>query len=298
MIAGAKRRLYVLILAINPTSGRGRAQRQAKLAGEYFRSRDIDVREIEGTSLQDFRKKLLSCLDSEEVSGVIALGGDGFIHEIIQHLVSRDIPLGVIPCGTGNDFARSIGVFDLPFSRQLELIEKHDATHIDLGTVQDQWFAAILSSGFDALVNDRANSMRWPRGRMRYNIAMIEKLIALRPHSYRIRVDERYLEVQATLVTVANGSSYGGGMKVCPDASINDGLFDVMVLGRVSRIELLKVFPKVYRGGHVGHPAVTFYRCNEIEIDGSGSSFADGEPIAQLPLIAKCVSAALKVWAA
>jgi diacylglycerol kinase (ATP) len=298
MIAGAKRRLYVLILAINPTSGRGRAQRQAKLAGEYFRSRDIDVREIEGTSLQDFRKKLLICLDSEEVSGVIALGGDGFIHEIIQHLVSRDIPLGVIPCGTGNDFARSIGVFDLPFSRQLELIEKHDATHIDLGTVQDQWFAAILSSGFDALVNDRANSMRWPRGRMRYNIAMIEKLIALRPHSYRIRVDERYLEVQATLVTVANGSSYGGGMKVCPDASITDGLFDVMVLGRVSRIELLKVFPKVYRGGHVGHPAVTFYRCNEIEIDGSGSSFADGEPIAQLPLIAKCVSAALKVWAA
>jgi diacylglycerol kinase (ATP) len=298
MIAGAKRRLYVLILAINPTSGRGRAQRQAKLAGEYFRSRDIDVREIEGTSLQDFRKKLLICLDSEEVSGVIALGGDGFIHEIIQHLVSRDIPLGVIPCGTGNDFARSIGVFDLPFSRQLELIEKHDATHIDLGRVQDQWFAAILSSGFDALVNDRANSMRWPRGRMRYNIAMIEKLIALRPHSYRIRVDERYLEVQATLVTVANGSSYGGGMKVCPDASITDGLFDVMVLGRVSRIELLKVFPKVYRGGHVGHPAVTFYRCNEIEIDGSGSSFADGEPIAQLPLIAKCVSAALKVWAA
>jgi diacylglycerol kinase (ATP) len=298
MIAGAKRRLYVLILAINPASGRGRAQRQAKLAGEYFRSRDIDVREIEGTSLQDFRKKLLICLDSEEVSGVIALGGDGFVHEIIQHLVPRDIPLGVIPCGTGNDFARSIGVFDLPFSRQLELIEKHDATHIDLGRVQDQWFAAILSSGFDALVNDRANSMRWPRGRMRYNIAMIEKLIALRPHSYRIRVDESYLEVQATLVTVANGSSYGGGMKVCPDASITDGLFDVMVLGRVSRIELLKVFPKVYRGGHVGHPAVTFYRCNEIEIDGSGSSFADGEPIAQLPLIAKCVSAALKVWAA
>ncbi len=298
MIAGAKRRLYVLILAINPASGRGRAHRQAKLAGEYFRSRDIDVREIEGRSLQDFREKLLICLDSEEVSGVIALGGDGFIHEIIQHLVSRDIPLGVIPCGTGNDFARSIGVFDLPFTRQLELIEKHDATHIDLGRVQEQWFAAILSNGFDALVNDRANSMRWPRGRMRYNIAMIEKLIALRPHSYRIRVDERYLEVQATLVTVANGSSYGGGMKVCPDASINDGLFDVMVLGRVSRIELLKVFPKVYRGGHVGHPAVTFYRCNEIDIDGSGSSFADGEPIAQLPLRAKCVSAALKVWAA
>jgi diacylglycerol kinase (ATP) len=106
------------------------------------------------------------------------------------------------------------------------------------------------------------------------------------------------MDVQATLVTVANGPSYGGGMNVCPDASITDGLFDVMVLGKVSRIELLKVFPKVYRGAHVGHPAVTFYRCSEVEIQGSGSSFADGEPLAQLPLKAQCVSAALKVWAA
>ncbi len=298
MIAGAKRRLYVLILAINPASGRGRAKRKAKLASDYFLSRNIDVKEIVGKSLEDFREKLLISLDSEKVSGVIAFGGDGFIHEIVQHLVSRDIPLGVIPCGTGNDFARSIGVFDMPLRHQLQLIEKQDAAKIDLGRVKDQWFTAILSSGFDALVNDRANSMRWPRGRMRYNIAMIEKLIALQPHSYRIRVDQRYIEVQATLVTVANGPSYGGGMKVCPDASITDGLFDVMVLGKVSRMELLKVFPKVYRGGHVGHSAVTFYRCSEIDIEGSGSSFADGEPIAHLPLKAQCIGGALKVWTA
>jgi len=298
MIAGAKRRLYVLILAINPISGRGRARRQAKVASGYFLSRGIDVLEIEGESLQDFREKLLNALDELDVSGVIAFGGDGFIHEIIQHITPRQIALGVIPCGTGNDFARSIGIFKLPLMRQLELIEQGVATQIDLGRVEEKWFAAILSSGFDALVNDRANTMRWPRGRMRYNIAMVEKLIALRPHHYRIRVDEDYMDVQATLVTVANGPSYGGGMNVCPDASITDGLFDVMVLGKVSRIELLKVFPKVYRGAHVGHPAVTFYRCSEVEIQGSGSSFADGEPVAQLPLKAQCVSAALKVWAA
>jgi len=298
MIAGAKRRLYVLILAINPISGRGRARRQAKVASGYFLSRGIDVLEIEGESLQDFREKLLNALDELDVSGVIAFGGDGFIHEIIQHITPRQIALGVIPCGTGNDFARSIGIFKLPLMRQLELIEQGVATQIDLGRVEEKWFAAILSSGFDALVNDRANTMRWPRGRMRYNIAMVEKLIALRPHHYRIRVDENYMDVQATLVTVANGPSYGGGMNVCPDASITDGLFDVMVLGKVSRIELLKVFPKVYRGAHVGHPVVTFYRCSEVEIQGSGSSFADGEPVAQLPLKAQCVSAALKVWAA
>jgi diacylglycerol kinase (ATP) len=106
------------------------------------------------------------------------------------------------------------------------------------------------------------------------------------------------LDVEATLVTVANGPSYGGGMNVCPDANLNDGLFDVMVLGKVSRVELLRVFPKVYIGRHVGHPAVTFYRCREIEIIGSGSSFADGEPISSLPLKAQCVSNAMKVWAA
>jgi diacylglycerol kinase (ATP) len=110
-------------------------------------------------------------------------------------------------------------------------------------------------------------------------------------------LDKEFIDVRATLVTVANGASYGGGMNVCPDAALDDGLFDVMVLGEVSRTELLKVFPKVYSGRHVGHPAVSFYRCREIEIIGSGSSFADGEPISSLPLSATCISNAMKVWA-
>jgi diacylglycerol kinase (ATP) len=248
--------------------------------------------------LSDFRAKFVSELEYTTISGVVAFGGDGFIHEIIQHLVPLEIPLGVIPCGTGNDFARSIGVYKLSLTQQLDLIAHTDSRAIDLGHAGSIWFAAILSSGFDALVNERANLMQWPKGRMRYNIAMIEKILALRAHRYRLCLDGDSVDVEATLVTIANGASYGGGMKVCPDASLNDGLFDVMVLGKVSRIELLKVFPKVYSGRHVGHPAVTFYRCREIEVIGSGSSFADGEPIATLPLSAQCVSNALRVWAA
>jgi diacylglycerol kinase (ATP) len=298
MIAGAKRRLYVLILAINPSSGRGRARNLALIAKDYFSERGIPVTLLEGASLADFREKLIYHLDHESVSGVVAFGGDGFIHEIIQHIVPRQIPLGVIPCGTGNDLARSIGVYRLSLTQQLDLIVGKDPQCIDLGQVGESWFAAILSSGFDALVNERANGMRWPKGRMRYNIAMIEKIIQLRAHFYRIRLDKEFIDVRATLVTVANGASYGGGMNVCPDAALDDGLFDVMVLGEVSRTELLKVFPKVYSGRHVGHPAVSFYRCREIEIIGSGSSFADGEPISSLPLSATCISNAMKVWAA
>lgn len=298
MIAGAKRRLYVLILAINPVSGRGRARKKALIAKDYFNLLGIRVILLEGHSLDDFREKLIELLEHETISGVVAFGGDGFIHEIIQHIVPRDIPLGIIPCGTGNDFARSIGVYKLSLTQQMDLIAHSDSRAIDLGRVEKTWFAAILSSGFDALVNERANVMQWPKGRMRYNIAMIEKIIQLRAHSYRIRLDRDHIDVEATLVTVANGPSYGGGMNVCPDAKLTDGLFDVMVVGKVSRTELLKVFPKVYSGRHVGHPAVTFYRCREIEIVGSGSSYADGEPISPLPLTATCLSSAMKVWAA
>jgi diacylglycerol kinase (ATP) len=298
MIAGAKRRLYVLILAINPRSGRGQARKKALIAKKYFDALGIRVSLVEGHSLDDFRQQFIEQLDREIITGVVALGGDGFIHEIIQHVVPRQIPLGVIPCGTGNDFARSIGVYRLSITEQINLIAHCDIRSIDLGRVDQRWFAAILSSGFDALVNERANQMQWPRGRMRYNIAMIEKIIQLKAHSYQIRLDQESIDVEATLVTVANGPSYGGGMNICPDAKLNDGLFDVMVLGKVSRAELLRVFPKVYSGRHVGHPAVSFYRCKEIEIIGSGSTFADGEPISTLPLTATCVSNAMKVWAA
>jgi diacylglycerol kinase (ATP) len=298
MIAGAKRRLYVLILAINPRSGRGQARKKALIAKKYFDALGIRVSLVEGHSLDDFRQQFIEQLDREIITGVVALGGDGFIHEIIQHVVPRQIPLGVIPCGTGNDFARSIGVYRLSITEQINLIAHSDIRSIDLGRVDQRWFAAILSSGFDALVNERANQMQWPRGRMRYNIAMIEKIIQLKAHSYQIRLDQESIDVEATLVTVANGPSYGGGMNICPDAKLNDGLFDVMVLGKVSRAELLRVFPKVYSGRHVGHPAVSFYRCKEIEIIGSGSTFADGEPISTLPLTATCVSNAMKVWAA
>lgn len=288
----------MLILAINPSSGKGYARKRARIAQEFFTARGIASELVEGESLDDFRVKVIASLAENLPTGIVAFGGDGFVHEIIQHIALREIPLGVIPCGTGNDFARSLGVQALSLTQQLELIANSEQRSIDLGLVGKTWFAAILSSGFDALVNERANSLRWPRGRMKYNLAMIEKLIQLTPHVYRMRLDNDHVNVEATLVTIANGSSYGGGMKICPAAVIDDGLFDVMVLGRVSRLELLKVFPKVYTGRHVSHPAVTFYRAKDIEIIGSGPSFADGEPISTLPLSAQCISGALLVWAA
>lgn len=298
MIVDGARRLNVLILAINPSSGKGRARQRAEQVERFLKSSGIQTLSIQGESLDDFRAKLLLALDEREITGVIAFGGDGFIHEIIQHVVPRSIALGVIPCGTGNDFARSLGIHSLSLDEQIEIITSTNPRKLDLGRVGQRWFAAILSTGFDALVNERANQMKWPKGRMKYNLAMIEKLILLRPHRYRIKMDQEIVDVDATLITIANGSSYGGGMKVCPQASLDDARFDVMILNKVSRFELLKVFPKVYFGKHVGHPAVSFYRCESIEIEGVGTSYADGESISALPLSAHCVPGALLAWSA
>ena len=200
----------MLILAINPLSGRGQARKKAFIAKKYFDALGTRVALVEGRTLDDFREKLIEQLQRETISGVVAFGGDGFIHEIIQHIVPHEIPLGVIPCGTGNDFARSIGVYRLSLAQQLERIAGSELRTIDLGRVQQTWFAAILSSGFDALVNERANVMQWPKGRMRYNIAMIEKILALRTNRYRLCMDGELIDDDATLVTVANGTSYGG----------------------------------------------------------------------------------------
>ena len=288
----------MLILAVNPTSGRGRARVLAAQARIQFAGYGLESLTVEGKDLEDFRFKLKDSISTNSISGIVAFGGDGFIHEVIQHCAANSIPLGVVPCGTGNDFARSLGIYKYSLSQQVDLIAQSRPRSVDLGKVGESWFAAILSSGFDALVNERANQMRWPKGRMKYNIALVEKLFLLQTHRYRITMDNSSFDVDAVLITIANGSSYGGGMKVCPEATITDGLFDVMILQKVSRLELLKVFPKVYFGKHVGHPAVTFYRTTSITIDGTGSAFADGEPISSLPLTARCLPGALLAWAA
>lgn len=288
----------MLILAVNPTSGKGRARVLAHKARIQFAEHGLETLIVEGKDLEDFRSKIENSVSTNSINGIVAFGGDGFIHEVIQHCASNSIPLGVVPCGTGNDFARSLGIYKYSLSQQVDLIAQSHPRSVDLGQVGESWFAAILSSGFDALVNQRANQMRWPKGRMKYNIALVEKLFLLQTHRYHITMDNSSVDVDAVLITIANGSSYGGGMKVCPEATITDGLFDVMILQKVSRLELLKVFPKVYFGKHVGHPAVTFYRTTSITIDGSGSAFADGEPISSLPLTARCLRGALLAWAA
>ena len=284
-------------LVINPTSGSGKGAVIGKHVAEFLRARKVEYQIISGSSAISVASNLaLFITNFPDSSGVIAVGGDGLAHTVLQKTTPAQIPLAVIPAGTGNDIVRSLGWPLEDIDPYLEAILSTPPTSIDLGLVNDEWFGAVLSTGFDSMVNERANTMSWPKGPMKYNAAIAIELPRFKPRRYEITLDDRSISTQAMLIAVANAPSYGGGMLVCPDADIEDSLFDVMVLHPVSKIEFLKVFPRVFKGTHVTHPAVEIVRSSSVKISADAVAYADGERIGPLPISAQCIPRAMLTW--
>jgi diacylglycerol kinase (ATP) len=286
-------------LVINPVSGQGQGTTVGTYVAGFLNQHKVEFTIVTGNSsvaitdhLRTFIQKNADC------AGVIAVGGDGLMHIILQLIVPSQIPFALIPAGTGNDFVRTLG-WDLEaVDTQLNKIITTKPSSIDLGLVDGEWFGAILSTGFDSIVNEKANTMQWPKGPMKYNAAIAIELPRFKPRHYEITLDDRTISTQAMLIAVANGRSYGGGMLVCPNAKINDGLFDVMVLHPVTKIEFMKVFPRVFAGTHVLHPAVEIVRSKNVSIESKAVAYADGERIGQLPISAECIPNAVLTWVA
>jgi len=287
----------VWALVINPVSGQGKgAQIGTQVAG-YLNSHGVSYEIIigrnaidQGDMLQRFLQRYPDC------DGVIAVGGDGLLHLVLQKLTPAQVPLALIPAGTGNDFARTLGWPLDDIDSILSAVLSTQPRSIDLGLVDGEWFAAILSTGFDSVVNEKANTMSWPKGPNKYNVAIAIELPRFTPRHYEIVLDDHTISTEAMLIAVSNGRSYGGGMLVCPDADITDEYFDVMVLHPVSKLEFIKVFPRVFKGTHVTHPAVEIVRSKSVSIASNAVAYADGERIGQLPITAQCVPGALLTW--
>ena len=207
-----------------------------------------------------------------------------------------EVPIGLIPAGTGNDFVRTLGWELDEVEEILDAVVSREPNQIDLGLVDGEWFANILSTGFDSVVNERANRLTWPKGPQRYNVSIALELPTFKPRKYRLVLDDQQIETPAMLIAVANGISYGGGMKVAPEASYTDGLFDVLILEPVSTFEFIKVFPKVFSGSHLSHPAVKVYRSRSVAIHADAVAYADGERIGQLPVTAECLHLSGSTW--
>jgi diacylglycerol kinase (ATP) len=283
-------------VVINPIAGRGKGSRVGAQVIEYLTSRGIEHSIASGSTAQSTRKNLQDIVTENRCEGIIAVGGDGLVNLAIQEVARTKIPLAVVPAGTGNDFSRTLGWKTGEVDAILERILSTQPTSMDLGLVNGSWFGAILSTGFDSIVNERANTLRWPQGPMKYNVAILLELFGFKPRRYEINIDGETRTTKAMLIAVGNGISYGGGMKVCPGARVDDGEFDIMILKPISTFEFLRVFPKVYAGTHVSHPAVEIRRGKQIVISADAIAYADGERVGTLPAHAQCVSDALYTW--
>lgn len=289
-----------ITLFVNPTAGRGRGAHAAQPAAAALRAAGFSVRTVIGEDAGDALRRARTAVDGG-TGALIAVGGDGMASLALQAVAGTRTPLGVIAVGTGNDFARALG---LPVREPAAAgalvaaaLKEERIRDLDLGRVGATWFGTVLASGFDSRVNDRGNRMRWPTGRFKYDLAMLAELAAFKPVPYRVTLDDGDVhEVDATLVAIGNGTSYGGGMRICAGADMSDGLFDVTIVGDCGRGTLLKVFPRVYKGTHLDHPKVTVHRAAKVRIEAAGTTgYADGERLGELPLTATCVPGAVRV---
>jgi len=286
-----------IALLVNPTSGKGRGARLCEPVAERLRAHGCRVDVVVGRDADEAFDQARNRV-AKGVDALVAVGGDGLVNMALQVVAGTDTPLGIIPAGTGNDVARSLG---LPLAHPdvaVDLLVASPARPVDAGRAAGRWFGGVLSSGFDSMVNERANRMTWPPGRSRYNVAILAELRTFRPVPFVLELDGARWETEAMLVAVGNGTSYGGGMQVCPGADMGDGLFDVTVLGPISKLEFVRVFPQVYSGRHVEHPAVTVRRARTVSLAAAGvTAYADGERVAVLPVTCDVVPGAVQMLA-
>lgn len=293
---------HVFVLA-NPESGRGRGTAARDAAVARLRELGLRVSERTGSSVDDTRRFAAEAVAARP-DALVIVGGDGTLAIVLDVLVGSGIPLVLVPAGTGNDLARALGIpFGSPDSAAVAaMAAAHGVSRsLDVGeaTCPDgaAHFLTVAALGFDAKVSERTNSLRWPRGRARYYLAMVIELIRLRPMAFALRADGAEIPLShGTLIAVGNTRSYGGGMPVCPQADPHDGLFDVVHVAPVGRITLIGLLPRLLRGTHVRLPQVTTLRAAEVDVSAPGLVvYADGERIGSESVKIRVIPAALSI---
>ena len=293
-----------LVVAINPQASFGKNQGAGQLVVEALVAAGHDVVGVQEGSYADLRAKTSAALRKDSV--LVVVGGDGMAHLGVDLASHAGVPLGVIPAGTGNDLARHLGI---PL-RSIPLAIEHflralgqKPQRIDVGIsrgpdAMETAYVCVLSAGFDAIVNERANSITVPKGRHRYTVALLIELWKLTPLSYEVTIDGKDFSGNYLLVAVANSQSFGGGMKVTPEASLVDGLVDVLLLKPLGRLEFLRIYPRVFKGTHVTDPRVIIQRGASVRVDARGVvAYADGERMSALPVQVEVRPLALQVFA-
>ncbi len=286
-----------IALLTNPSSGKGKGAGLRALVVGRLRDSGLSVRDLVGRDADEGLDLARQCV-ADGLETLVVCGGDGMVHLGTQAVAGTTTRLGIVPAGTGNDVAR---YFDLPRNDPKSATDRIIAGRtrtIDLARSGSKYFVTVLAAGFDAIVNERANAMTWPKGQMRYNLATIAELRTFTPLSYTLELDGVARRLDAMLVAVGNGPSFGGGLRITEGALLDDGLLDVVIIKPMSKPELLRTYPKLFKGTHVSHPQYEHHRVRSVTVAAPGVvSYADGERFGPLPLTIECAPGALTVLA-
>lgn len=282
-----------IVLVVNPAAGRGRAARALPAVQDRLRASGAEVRVVRSTDYEHARSAMAGAV-SAGADVLAVMGGDGMMHlglnACADQAVAHPTLLGLVPGGSGNDLCRGVGLDPDDPVAAAAVVADGSRRDLDLIRVAGRYVGAVLATGFDALVNRRANRMPFPRGAGRYPLAAIAELRDFAPLRYRLVLDGAERELEAMLVAVGNTTTYGGGMRICPAADAGDGWLDVTVIHPVHRLTLLRLLPQMTSGRFARHPCVEQLRARVVRVDGETAggrrlvTFGDGEQVGDVPV--------------
>ncbi|GGF16537.1 diacylglycerol kinase [Williamsia phyllosphaerae] len=287
-----------VIALVNPNSRNGAGRATATAAVDALRRRGVQVVTRTGLDASDARVAAAEAVRSD-VDAVVVIGGDGTIGPVLDAARGTDTRIGLIPAGTGNDHARALDIPTDDPEAAVDIVVAGHSRRVDLGlitsTAGEFVFGTVAAIGLDAAVTKRAVGMRRPRGQSRYALAAVAEIMALAPRHFRVTVDDESWEMDLVMASVGNTPSYGGGMRICPDAVIDDGLLDVTLVEYAPRRRLLRLFPTIYSGTHVSRPEVHTMRGRRIVIESGvpAPASADGDLMGTTPVTVEVLPAAI-----
>jgi diacylglycerol kinase (ATP) len=284
-----------IALLTNPTSGKGKGRRSAAIALPRLKEAGFEVRELVGRDAGD-ALDLARRAVADGVESLVVCGGDGMVHLATQVVAGTGTNLGIIPAGTGDDVARYFSIPRNDPQAAADIVVGSRVRTIDLARAGATYFVTVMAAGFDSKVNERANAMRWPRGQMRYNLATLAELRVFTPLPYTLVLDGEEQRLDAMLVAVGNGSSFGGGLRITEGAVLDDGMLDVVVIRPMSKPRLVAAYPRLFSGTIAEIPEYEHHLVKEVTVAAPGIvAYADGERIGSLPLTVTCEPGALRV---
>jgi YegS/Rv2252/BmrU family lipid kinase len=283
-----------LVLLVNPASAGGKTLKLLPAVEAALDARRAAFRVQRTKSVEHGVEQALRAVEAGEVP--VVMSGDGLVGAVGGAMAGAETPLGILPGGRGNDLARVLGIPSDP-QEAVATLFSGQTRRIDVGEANGKRFLGIVSVGFDSECNRRANEVKLIRSNLVYVYSLFRTLVGWKPARFTIRVDDERTRFTGYSVSVANNSTYGGGMRIAPDADLEDGLFDIVAIGEVGKLRFLANLPKVFKGTHVEGEEVRVFRARHLELSASKPFpvYADGEHLTDVPASLRVLPRALSV---